>query len=84
GPCGGTRDGRCEVDGFGDCIWLRAYERLKSDHAADQLLAHTPVVQDQSLRGTSSWANNWLARDHLTRPAPAAPPSVAPAKKPIS
>ena len=31
GPCGGTREGRCEVDGFGDCIWLRAYERLKHD-----------------------------------------------------
>ena len=83
GPCGGTRDGRCEVDGFGDCIWLRAYERLKSDYTADQLLAHTPVVQDQSLRGTASWANNLLARDHLTRPAPAAPPSVVPAKPPV-
>ena len=31
GPCGGTREGRCEVDGYGDCIWLRAYERLKHD-----------------------------------------------------
>ena len=29
------------------------------------LLAHTPVIQDQSLRGTSSWANTWLGRDHL-------------------
>src|SRR5262249_58257856 len=57
GPCGGTRGGRCEVDGFGDCIWLRAYERLKHDHREDRLLSHTPVVQDQSLRGTSSWAN---------------------------
>ena len=33
GPCGGTREGRCEVDGYGDCIWLRAYERLKHDGA---------------------------------------------------
>ncbi|MBI5766956.1 MAG: methylenetetrahydrofolate reductase C-terminal domain-containing protein [Verrucomicrobia bacterium] len=64
GPCGGTRDGRCEVDGIGDCIWLRAYERLKHDHREHELLAHAPVVQDQSLRGTSSWANNWLGRDH--------------------
>jgi len=65
GPCGGTRDGRCEVDGYGDCIWLRAYERLKRDGREQQLVAHAPVVQDQSLRGTSSWANNWLGRDHL-------------------
>ncbi len=71
GPCGGTRDGRCEVDGFGDCIWLRAYERLKHDGREEQLVAHAPVVQDQSLRGTSSWANTWLGRDHLSKPQPA-------------
>ncbi len=65
GPCGGTRDGRCEVDGYGDCIWLRAYERLKHDQRAHELLSATPVVQDQSLRGTSSWANFWLGRDHV-------------------
>jgi methylenetetrahydrofolate reductase (NADPH) len=53
GPCGGTRDGRCEVDGYGDCIWLRAYERLKYDGRETTLLNHAPVVQDQSLRGTS-------------------------------
>ena len=69
GPCGGTRAGRCEVDGYGDCIWLRAYERLKHDGREDQLLAHAPVVQDQSLRGTSSWANFWLGRDHTARVA---------------
>ena len=67
GPCGGTRDGRCEVDGFGDCIWLRAYERLKSENRELELLDHAPVVQDQGLRGTSSWANFWLERDHTAR-----------------
>ena len=78
GPCGGTRDGRCEVDGFGDCIWLRAYERLKHDGREDTLLQHAPVVQNQALRGTSSWASHWLGRDHTARPVPAAaipPPS---------
>lgn len=64
GPCGGTRAGRCEVDGFGDCIWLRAYERLRHDGKQQTLLDHAPVVQDQGLRGTSSWANAWLGRDH--------------------
>jgi methylenetetrahydrofolate reductase (NADPH) len=64
GPCGGTHDGRCEVEGFGDCIWLRAYERLKYDGREQTLLDHSPVIQDQGLRGTSSWANNWLGRDH--------------------
>jgi methylenetetrahydrofolate reductase (NADPH) len=68
GPCGGTREGRCEVEGFGDCMWLRAYERRKRDGTEGSLLAHAPVVQNQALRGTSSWANNWLGRDHLSGP----------------
>jgi len=67
GPCGGTRDGRCEVDGYGDCIWLRAYERLKHDGREQELLDHAPVVQNQGLRGTSAWANLWLGRDHNSR-----------------
>jgi methylenetetrahydrofolate reductase (NADPH) len=69
GPCGGTREGRCEVDGFGDCIWLRAYERLKHDGKETELLAHAPVVQNQGLRGTSAWANFWLGRDHAAKKA---------------
>jgi methylenetetrahydrofolate reductase (NADPH) len=67
GPCGGTRDGRCEVDGFGDCIWLRAYERLKHDGKEQELLNHAPVIQDQRLRNTSAWANSWLGRDHAAK-----------------
>lgn len=79
GPCGGTRDGKCEVADF-ECIWARAYDRLAHEGRAEQLLAHAPVIQDQSLRGTSSWANTWHGRDHLTRrlavPAAATPVPV--------
>jgi methylenetetrahydrofolate reductase (NADPH) len=67
GPCGGTREGRCEVDGYGDCIWLRAYERLKHDGREQTLLDHAPVVQNQGLRGMSAWANLWLGRDHNSK-----------------
>jgi methylenetetrahydrofolate reductase (NADPH) len=67
GPCGGTREGRCEVDGFGDCIWLRAYERLKYEGKETELLDHAPMVQNQGLRGTSAWANFWLGRDHAAK-----------------
>ncbi|MCX6944920.1 MAG: methylenetetrahydrofolate reductase C-terminal domain-containing protein [Opitutales bacterium] len=74
GPCGGTRDGRCEVEDF-DCIWSRAYDRLKHEGRTEELLAHAPVIQDQTLRGTSSWANTWLGRDHLAARPPAAPVS---------
>jgi hypothetical protein len=55
------------VDGYGDCIWLRAYERLKHDGKEQSLLEHAPAVQNQALRGTSSWANNWLGRDHAAK-----------------
>jgi len=67
GPCGGTREGRCEADGDRDCIWLRAYERLKHDGKEQSLLEHAPAVQNQALRGTSSWANYWLGRDHAAK-----------------
>ena len=66
GPCGGTRDGKCEVHDF-ECIWSRAYDRLKYEGREEELLAHAPVVQDQNLRGTSSWVNTWLGRDHLSK-----------------
>jgi methylenetetrahydrofolate reductase (NADPH) len=79
GPCGGTREGRCEVDGYGDCIWLRAYERLKHDGKERDLLKHSPVVQNQGLRGTSAWANNWLGRDHAAKAANAFAAAANPA-----
>jgi methylenetetrahydrofolate reductase (NADPH) len=70
GPCGGTRDGKCEVAEF-ECIWGRAYDRMKYEGCEQNMLAHAPVIQDQSLRGTSSWANALLGRDHTAhRPTP--------------
>lgn len=82
GPCGGTRDGQCEVGDF-ECIWARAYDRLKAEGRADHLLEHAPVLQDQSLRGTSSWANAWLGRDHRAHRHPNAP-STAPCTAPLA
>jgi methylenetetrahydrofolate reductase (NADPH) len=78
GPCGGTREGRCEVDGYGDCIWLRAYERLKHDGAEQVLLQHVPAIQNQGLRGTSAWANLWLGRDHTAKREAVATATTAP------
>ena len=78
GPCGGTEGGRCEVAGYGDCIWLRAYERLKHEGREDELLTHVPVTQNQGLRGTSAWANYWLGRDHAAAKIRAAQKAEAP------
>ena len=47
-----------------ECIWSRAYDRLKYEGREQDLLDHAPVIQDESLRGTSSWANALLERDH--------------------
>jgi hypothetical protein len=53
----------CEVDDF-ECIWSRAYDRLKYECREQQMLDHAPVIQNESLRGTSSWSNALLGNDH--------------------
>jgi len=66
GPCGGTKAGRCEVLDK-DCVWLRAYDRLKLWGEEERMLDRPPVMTDASLRGTSAWANALLGRDHTAR-----------------
>jgi methylenetetrahydrofolate reductase (NADH) len=66
GPCGGTRDGLCEVYDS-ECIWSQAYERLKAYGEAESLLDRPVVVKDNALAGTSAWANTFLDRDHGAR-----------------
>ena len=66
GPCGGTRDGLCEVYDT-ECIWSEAYERLKAYGEEESMLDGPVVVKDNALAGTSAWANTFLARDHQAR-----------------
>ena len=66
GPCGGTRDGLCEVYDT-ECIWSSAYERLKAFGEAESMLDGPVVVKDNALAGTSAWANTFLGRDHLAK-----------------
>jgi methylenetetrahydrofolate reductase (NADPH) len=66
GPCGGTRDGLCEVYDT-ECIWSDAYERLKAYGEEESMLDGPVVVKDNALQGTSAWANTFLGRDHLAR-----------------
>ncbi len=83
GPCGGARDGMCEVPGH-TCVWADAYRRLKPYGEERTMLERPIVVQDNDLRRTSAWGNTFLGRDHFARraaraaelavvPAPAAP-----------
>jgi methylenetetrahydrofolate reductase (NADPH) len=66
GPCGGTRDGLCEVYDS-ECIWSQAYERLKAYGEEEGMLDGPVVVKDNELAGTSAWANTFLGRDHQGR-----------------
>lgn len=66
GPCGGTRDGLCEVYDT-ECIWSQAYERLKAYGEEEEMLDGPVVVKDNALAGTSAWANTFLGRDHHAR-----------------
>ena len=76
GPCGGSRNGECEVPGRA-CIWVRAYERLERNGTAAALLDRPPTVQDNALRRTSGWANCLLGRDHTASfPRPGSEPSL--------
>jgi methylenetetrahydrofolate reductase (NADPH) len=63
GPCGGTRQGRCEV-GEKECIWALAYDRLKAYGVEEKMLERPVVFKDGTLKGSSAWANTFLERDH--------------------
>jgi methylenetetrahydrofolate reductase (NADPH) len=63
GPCGGTRDGLCEVYDT-ECIWGQAYERLKAYGEEEDLVTGPVVIKNNALRGTSAWGNTFLGRDH--------------------
>ena len=43
GPCGGTKDGRCEVNPDMECGWERIYQRLKAQGRLDVLKCPTQL-----------------------------------------
>ena len=63
GPCGGTRQGKCEV-GEKDCIWSLAYDRLKAYGEEEEMLNRPVVYRNGDLKGTSAWGNTYLGKDH--------------------
>jgi len=42
GPCGGTNNGKCEVDKEKDCGWTLIYERLKEQGRLDLMRKYQP------------------------------------------
>lgn len=43
GPCGGSKDGKCEVAGDRDCAWALIYERAKKLEKVDDLKRYQPM-----------------------------------------
>ncbi|MFB6291036.1 MAG: methylenetetrahydrofolate reductase C-terminal domain-containing protein, partial [Candidatus Bipolaricaulia bacterium] len=73
GPCGGSRNGMCEVYPDEQCIYVRTYNRLKEFGDQEQLKEQVPPNYWE-LRHTSSWLNYWLGRDHASEKAGIEPP----------
>jgi methylenetetrahydrofolate reductase (NADPH) len=69
GPCGGTKDGQCEVLDK-ECIWSRAYKRLAASGDEQTMLERPVIYKNASLSGTSAWANTFLGRDHHSEGSP--------------
>jgi methylenetetrahydrofolate reductase (NADPH) len=66
GPCGGTRDGWCEVVPDQRCVWVSVYDRARAAGRIDGLRTYVPPP-DRQLQGTSSWINYYLGRDSRPR-----------------
>lgn len=64
GPCGGTAQGQCEVHPEMECIYVRAYDRLKAVGKAEWLRDMPLITRDWALDHSSSWLNYFLGRDH--------------------
>ena len=47
GPCGGTNNGKCEVDKEKVCAWTLIYNRLKAQHRLDIMRKYQPPKNSQ-------------------------------------
>lgn len=55
GPCGGMRDGKCEIDSERDCAWVLIYERLKAQGRLELFLKFRPPRNYKITIGPRSW-----------------------------
>ena len=68
GACGGSFEGWCEVyPGKKQCIYVRAYARLKKYGEEAQLDNGVVPPCNWDLNQTSSWINFYLGKDHTSK-----------------
>ena len=48
GPCGGTNNGKCEVDKEEDCAWTLIYQRLEAQGRLDSMRKYQPPKNYQA------------------------------------
>jgi methylenetetrahydrofolate reductase (NADPH) len=75
GPCGGSFEGWCEV--YPDekqCVYVRAYNRLKHFGEDESLRAYQVPPVNYDLLHTSSWLNYYMGRDHTAKRLGIEPP----------
>ena len=49
GPCGGTNNGKCEVDKDKDCAWTLIYQRLKEQGRLHLMRKYQPLRNSQAV-----------------------------------
>ncbi|MHB8988961.1 MAG: methylenetetrahydrofolate reductase C-terminal domain-containing protein [Desulfobulbia bacterium] len=65
GPCGGSRDGWCEVyPGKKRCLYVRVYERLAAHGLPESMQKGFVPPRNWALNNTSSWLNFFRGLDH--------------------
>jgi methylenetetrahydrofolate reductase (NADPH) len=68
GACGGSFEGWCEVyPGKKQCVYVRAYARLKKHGEETQLENNIVPPCNWDLYQTSSWINYYLEKDHTSK-----------------
>lgn len=63
GPCGGSVDGRCEIDENVDCIWELIFERMKSLGQVDRL---AEMIEAKDWSTSLSGGPRRIIREDLT------------------
>ena len=59
GPCGGQKNGRCEVNPENECAWILIYKRLEATGQLDKLSKTRP---DKS-HGDTAWPRHINLRE---------------------
>jgi methylenetetrahydrofolate reductase (NADPH) len=76
-PCGGSYEGWCEVyPKEKQCVWVRAYMRLRSQGNEDEIGRNIVPPCDWNLWQSSAWVNYFLGRDHSAESRNIQPPEA--------